>query len=155
MDESITRSIEEFAAAAQKLRAAVSGLTHHQLHAFPVPGTWSIQQIVVHLADSDGIGVDRMKRIAAEDNPLLIGYNETRYVQRLFYEDQSTEDALTLFEVTRRQFVRVLRKLPADSFARTGIHNEVGKVSLATQLKKYNEHFEHHLTFIEKKRKLV
>lgn len=151
----IAASIDEFERAGQKLRDAIKGLSREQLLAHPVPGTWSIQEIVIHLQDSDGIGVDRMKRIAAEPLPLLIGYNETLFAQNLAYDDQSIEDAVTIFELTRKQFVRVLRKLPADAFSRVGIHNEVGKVPLNIQLKKYNDHFEHHLKFIVQKRKLV
>jgi len=155
MASAVESSIEEFAAGGEKLRKAVAGLSHEQLTAFPVPGTWSIQQIVVHMADSDGIGIDRMKRIAASDNPLLIGYNETEFAERLCYHDQSIEDALALFEINRRQFVRVLKRLPVTAFDRTGIHNEIGKVSLASQLKKYNEHLEHHMRYLVDKRKRV
>ena len=128
-------NIEAFAAGGQKLRAAVAGLLRGALMSFPVRGTWSIQQIIVHMADSDGIGIDRMKRIIAEDNPLLVGYNETRFSERLGYHDQSTEDALALFEINRRQFSLVLRQLPAAAFERTGIHTEIGKVSLGVQIK--------------------
>jgi hypothetical protein len=49
------------------------------MRAFPVPGTWSIQQIVLHMMDSDLIASDRMKRVIAEDRPTLIGYNETAF----------------------------------------------------------------------------
>jgi len=153
MADNVPASIDEFAAGADKLRRAVEGLSRDDLTAFPVPGTWSIHQIVLHMQDSDGIGIDRMKRLAAEENPLLIGYDETKFAQRLYYHNQSIEDALALFEINRRQFVRVLKALPAEAFDRAGIHNEIGKVTLGVQLKKYNEHLEHHLRFIYDKRK--
>lgn len=151
----ISAAIDDFERAGQKLRDAINGLTRDQLIAHPVPGTWSIQEIVIHLQDSDGIGVDRMKRIAAENLPLLLGYNETLFARHLAYDDQSIEDAVTIFDLTRRQFARVLRKLPAGTFEKAGIHNEIGKVSLGAQLKKYNEHFEHHLKFIVQKRAML
>ena len=146
------KAIQEFAAGGEKLRKSIAGLSPQDLQAFPVPGTWSIHQIVIHLQDSDGIGVDRMKRIAAEENPLLIGYNETLFATRLAYHEQSIDDAVTIFDLNRKQFVRVLNQLSPDAFERTGIHNEIGKVTLGVQLKKYNEHFEHHLKFIYDKR---
>lgn len=144
--------ISQFEQGAKDLQRAVDGLTREDCLAFPVPGTWSIQQIVIHLADSDLIGVDRMKRIIAEENPTLIGYNESLFVKNLFYEEQTIEDAVTLFVVNRRQFARVLRKLPDTAFDRIGMHNEAGKVTLGTQLKKYNEHLAHHLKFLMEKR---
>jgi hypothetical protein len=147
--------IAEYERGGQVLREAVSGLSDAQLKAFPVPGTWSIQQIVVHLQDADLVGVDRMKRIIAEENPLLVGYNETLFANRLAYHDQPISDAINLFDLARKQLVLVLRTLPAEAFDRSGIHTEVGKVTLGSQLRKYNEHLEHHLGFIRKKRKLL
>ena len=144
--------IDQFEKGGEKLRRAVAGLTREDLLAFPVPGTWSIQQIVIHLADSELVGIDRMKRVIAEENPLLIGYDETKFSQRLRYEDQSAETAVTLVDLTRREFSKVLRKLPAEAFARTGVHNEVGKVTLAELVQKYVKHLDHHLKFITEKR---
>ena len=148
--------IDEYEAGGKKLRDSIKGLSEQQLRWVPPAdanvGRWSIKEVVLHMMDSDLIGSDRMKRLAAEDNPLLIGYNEDRFASRLFYQEQSTEDALTLFELNRKQFAFVLRKLAPETFERTGIHNEAGKVSLGTQVKKYNEHLDHHLKFIAAKR---
>jgi hypothetical protein len=144
--------IEHFAAGGEKLSLAVRGLTREDLVCFPVPGTWSIQQIVIHMQDSDLIAVDRMKRIIAEDEPTLIGYDETKFANALFNDEQSVEDALTLFDLNRRQFARVLRKLPDGAFDRAGNHNERGRVTLGYMLKSYVDHLEHHLHFIHEKR---
>ena len=71
--------IEVYARGGEKLRTAFQGLSHSDLTAYPIPGTWSLQQIGIHMMDSDLIGSDRMKRIAAMDRPLLIGYDETQF----------------------------------------------------------------------------
>ena len=60
--------IDRYAAGGSQLAPAIAGLSREQLNAFPVPGTWSIQQIVLHLMDSDLIASDRMKRVAAEES---------------------------------------------------------------------------------------
>jgi bifunctional N-acetylglucosamine-1-phosphate-uridyltransferase/glucosamine-1-phosphate-acetyltransferase GlmU-like protein len=64
--------IERYAAGASALSEAVRGLTDADLNAFPVPGTWSIRQIVIHVMDSDMVATHRIKRIVAEEKPLLI-----------------------------------------------------------------------------------
>ena len=133
-------------------RRAIAGLSREDLLAFPVPGTWSIQQIVIHLMDSELIGIDRMRRVIAEENPLLIGFDEKKFSQRLYYNENSPETAVTLVDLTRKEFAKVLRKLPGEAFARTGIHNEVGKVTLGELVQKYVRHLEHHLKFIAEKR---
>lgn len=145
--------IEEYVACLQRLRQAVSGLTQEDLKARPGPGDWSILENVVHLADSDAISIDRMKRMLSEDNPTLLYADETAYVDRLFTHDQSLEDSLIALEVGRRQFARVLRKLPDDAFERQGIHNRRGAVRVGEMVKDYVEHVDHHLKFINEKRK--
>ncbi|HEY7091374.1 MAG TPA: DinB family protein [Tepidisphaeraceae bacterium] len=147
--------IDEFERGGQKLREAVKGLSDADLVAFPIPGTWSIKQIVIHLQDAELVAVDRMKRIIAEENPLLIGYNESLLARNLAYHDQSVDDAITLLDLARKQLARTLRKLPPAAFERSGIHNETGKVTLGSQIKKYNEHLEHHLKFVQKKRAML
>src|SRR6266508_964974 len=107
--------IDAFERAPEKLRAAVAGLSHADITARPGPGDWSILEVVVHLADSDCLSIDRMKRILIEDHPPLLYADETAYVRRLFPHEQSLDDAILIMEVERRQFARVLRKLPAEA----------------------------------------
>jgi uncharacterized damage-inducible protein DinB len=144
--------IDTFAAGGRELTDAIRGLTHEELLATPGPGEWSIQQLVVHLGDSDAIAIDRMKRIIAEDNPTLLYADESAYVRELFCDQQSVEDTVLLFEVGRRQFARVLRNLPDTSFERYGTHSRRGRVTLGGLVADYIEHLEHHLKFIYAKR---
>ena len=144
--------IEAYVACGPRLRQAVAGLSPEDLTARPGPGKWSILELVLHLTDSDCISIDRMKRMLTEDNPSLLYADETAYVDRLFSHDQSLEDSLTLFEVGRRQFARVLRKLPDEAFARYGTHNRRGKVTLGHMVQDYIEHVDYHLKFLFEKR---
>src|SRR5262249_6664027 len=88
--------IETYAAGGAPLRQAVQGLSREDLLARPGPGDWSIQELVIHLVDSDDIAIDRMKRILTEVNPPLLYADETAYIARLLPHEQSLEDALTL-----------------------------------------------------------
>jgi hypothetical protein len=152
MDKKI---IDEYEAGGEKLRAAIRGLSQQDLQAFLVSGTWSIQQIVIHVMDSDLVSADRMKRLIAEENPTLIGYDETKYSKNLFYDDQPAEEAMIILDLNRKLFARVLRKLPDSAWNRTGMHNERGKITLGGYLKAVVDHLEHHLKFIHEKRKML
>jgi hypothetical protein len=148
--------IERYAAGAASPAQAIAGLSRDQLNAFPVPGTWSIQQIVIHLMDSDLIGSDRMKRVAAEDRPpTLIGYDESAFARGLFYDQLDPGVACEVFEKNRRLTAEILRRLPAAAFERTGDHNEHGRMTLAELLQTYVDHLEHHLKYIRQKRQLL
>ena len=144
--------IQKFADGGRELTEAIQGLTHEDLLAAPGPGDWTIQQLVLHLSDSDAIAIDRMKRIITQDNPTLLYADESAYVCELFCDQQSVDDAVLLFEVGRRQFARVLRKLPDSTFERIGTHNRRGRVTLGGLVTDYIEHLDHHLKFLYAKR---
>jgi len=147
--------IEDYLSAGQKLRDAVAGLTPAELNATPVPGTWSIQQIVVHIMEADLIWTDRAKRVIAEENPTIIGYNESKFAENLHYELWPIGDVLTIFELNRKNFARVLKALPDSALQRKGTHNEAGEMRLADMLPRIVRHVEHHLKFIHQKRELL
>jgi hypothetical protein len=155
----ISEWIKQYEAGAKQLRDAVAGLTRAQLLWKPPAelnvGLWSIQEIVIHMADADAIGVHRLKRVIAEEKPLLIGYDESAFVRSLSYDDQSIDEALTLFELARKSVLVPLKKVPPETFSRIGIHNEVGAIRLDDFVHKYVEHLDHHLDFIRRKRAVM
>jgi len=144
--------IEQFAAGGGKLRPAVAGLSREDLIARPGPGDWSIHELVIHVVDSDFVGMDRMKRVIAEANPQLVGFDENLWVQHHAPHEQSLDDALTLFEAGRRQMTRILRRLPDSAFARTGVHSERGPLTLENLVQTFVTHVDHHLKFLLEKR---
>jgi hypothetical protein len=147
--------IDQYEAGGDALTRSLEGLTKDDLLAYPIPGTWSIQEIVVHLMDSDLIGSDRMKRTIAEKQPSLLGYDENAFAKNLRYDLQDVNAAAALFAANRRLFSVVLRSIPTEAFSRVGIHSENGPETLEHQLKKYIKHLEHHLSFVVKKRALL
>ena len=148
--------IDQYEAGAEKVAQAIRGLTREDLLCAPDPaanvGRWSIQQVVIHCMDSELVSVDRLKRMVAEDNPTLIGYDENRFVANLFYDEQPAEDAAAVIALARKTFARVLRKLPPAAFERGGTHNERGRLTVGGYLKAVVEHLDHHVKFIHDKR---
>lgn len=148
----IFEAIRQYEEGPDLLDAAVAGLSHDQLHAKPGPGKWSIHEVVIHVTDSDAVSIERMKRITSMESPSLLDYDETAFIQRLHPQAQSLEDALVLFRVNRRQWVRVLRCLSPVDFERVGHHSVNGPVTLGEMIPRYVQHLAGHLNFIEQKR---
>jgi len=150
------QTIDDYEAGGTKLEQAIRGLTGEDLLASPPSepeiGKWTIQQVVLHLCDSDLVYAERMKRVIAEENPTLQGYDENKWVAGLHYAEQSAEDAVTLLATVRRQMARILRTLPESAFARPGNHTEYGKRTLAQLVEGAVKHLDHHIAFIHKKR---
>lgn len=149
------QQIERYRAGAKVPAQIIAGLSREELNARPISGTWSIQQIVLHLMDSDLIGSDRIKRVIAEDGPTLIGYDESRFAERLHYGELDPALACRVFEFNRQLTAEILCRLPDDVFSRIGQHNEHGPVSLANLVETYVRHLDHHLGFALEKRRLL
>jgi len=148
--------VDQYEGGGDKLTAAIAGLSKQEMLWTPPPdagiGNWSIQQIVLHLLDADLIWAGRMKCIIAEENPLILGYDESKFAASLLPAEQDADNAVRIFDLNRRQFTRVLRKLPDSAFSRTGRHNEIGAITLGRCVQRQVEHVDHHLNFIRKKR---
>jgi len=50
------------------------------------PGKWSAREIVHHLADSEMTSAIRLRRLLAEDKPVINGYDEAECARRLHYD---------------------------------------------------------------------
>jgi uncharacterized damage-inducible protein DinB len=144
--------IDRFAAGGPVLVYATSDLTPEQEQTRPGPGNWSIAELVAHLVDSDLVGCDRMKRVIAEPEPTLLAFDENAWIERLRSREMPVEEGVNLFVANRHWMTRVLRACPEGDFARSGLHSERGRMTLAELLTTFVNHLDHHLRFLYAKR---
>jgi uncharacterized damage-inducible protein DinB len=150
--------VDTYLAGPGTLRQAVAGLSREQLVARPVPGKWSTLEVVCHLADFEPVYADRMKRVLAEDEPILFSADEQRYAAVLAYHDRDLDEELALIETTRRQLARVLRAQPAEAWTRIGRYRHDGQDqprTLEKWLTLITGHIAHHVPFIIEKRRAL
>ena len=152
-NDPIEAAIASYESGPAKLRTACAGLTDEELNRRIGPGEWSIMENAVHLLDSDLASTHRKRRIVAEDNPLLVSYDENAFIARIASDRSDLAEVLDLFEANRRFTARWLRTLPREAFARTGIHTQRGKVTLQQIVEIYANHVDHHLKFVAEKRR--
>src|SRR5258708_15570858 len=114
--------IDQYRTGPASLRKVVAGMNREQLAARPVPGKWSTLEVVCHIADFEPIYADRMKRVIAEESPLLLSGDPDLFQARLAYGSRDAAEALTLLETVRRQMARVLATLSEADFSRAGQH---------------------------------
>jgi uncharacterized damage-inducible protein DinB len=150
-----SQKIDAYLAGSAGLRRAVADLSPQQLQARPVPGKWSTLEVVCHLVDSEQAWCHRMKRVIAEEKPLLIGYDESRFTAALGYHLHDLEEELNLLESMRRQMAATLRRLPEAAWSRAGVHSERGLITLEEMLQAEVEHVPHHITYIIEKRRAL
>jgi hypothetical protein len=136
----------------EELRSAVAGMTPGQVLARPVPGKWSTQECVSHLADTEIYFTDRIVRTIALDRPLLMSADEKFYIERLDYQGFDLEEQLVLFAALRWHAARILRAQPPEAWRRTAVHSGSGLVTLRQLVWQAVRHLRHHLPFIAEKR---
>jgi uncharacterized damage-inducible protein DinB len=147
-----TDLIDRYECGTELLRYAVQGLTDEQQHARPGPGDWNMAELVAHLVDSDVVLADRMKRVIAEENPVLQAFDQDAWLVRLDSGLMPVDDGLALFAANRKWMTRILRKCSEADFARTGIHTESGVKTLAGLVAGSVAHLDAHLKFVYAKR---
>ena len=144
--------IDRYSEGGPLLRYAVSGLTPEHETARPGPGAWSIAQLVAHLLDTDLVFAERIKRVIAEEEPILHGFDENLWIERLGSAEMPSAEAADLFAANRAWTTRILRRCSDGDFARAGRHTEHGRQSLAQILATITNHVDHHLRFLYTKR---
>ncbi len=98
----------------QDLRVAVASMSVEQLCSRPVAGKWSTLEVICHIADSEQVFADRMKRTLALDRPLLLGVDGFHYLEPLHYQELDVNEELDLVAVARRQMARTLQVTDRD-----------------------------------------
>jgi hypothetical protein len=130
-------------------------MSPQQLQERPIPGKWSTFEVICHLADSEQAWCHRMKRVIAEERPLLIGYDEGRFTASLGYHQHDLETELKLLEAMRQQMALVLRDQVDAVWARAGVHSERGLITLKEMLQAEVDHIPHHARHIVEKRRVL
>jgi hypothetical protein len=150
--------VDDYLAGRRIVSHAVAGMNPKQFSAHPVPGKWSTLEVVCHLCDFEQVYADRMKRIIAEDQPLLVNADENRFAAALAYDQRDLEEELDIIELTRQQLGRILRTLPDEALSRTGIYRRAGHDeprTLEKLLTDITSHIPHHVKFILEKRQAL
>ena len=147
--------LDAYLAGPNQLRSAVAGLSREQLISRPVAGRWSVQEVVCHLADTDANIVYRLKRVLTEERPVFDRVRPDLMLSALAYHDRDVEEELGLFDLGRRQIVRILRSGPSEAWERVGIIGDRGDRTVSQMVNGAVEHLAHHLQFVEEKREAL
>lgn len=132
------------------LRRAIDGLPAAALRTPERAGKWSIGQVLRHLADSEVVWGWRMRLILGQDRPTLTGYDQDAWATRLRYEDADPDASLQLFDLLRRDNLRLITQAAPDDLRRVGVHAERGEESVEHLRRLYAGHDLLHLRQIDR-----
>ncbi|MDX2153071.1 MAG: DinB family protein [Bryobacteraceae bacterium] len=140
----IAELLERFRRGAELVAVVTTGAAGTELDFRPSAEKWSIRQVVCHLADSEMVGAYRLRSVLAEENPTIPWYDEKAWAEKLDYQRRKFSQALETFRRTRGENYELVKDLPAEAWARPGVHSRFGPTTLQGVLQTYAEHAEGH-----------
>lgn len=147
----ITETLDRYEGGSELIRPLLSGVVESQWDARPVPGRWSIRELVCHLADAEIVYVERIKRVLVEDNPHFVAADPEAYRAALASPKRSVADELAVIASLRRHLMPILRGLSEADLLRPCHHSRHGSLTLLSLLERAAEHIPHHARFLHEK----
>ncbi len=132
----------------ERLFRTVYGLTEEQLSRRYRPESWTVRQVVHHIADSHMNGYSRMKMVVTESNPPLKSYNEKEWANTADVALIDTHVSVGILRGLHARWSVFLKSLPMESWTRRGVHTDSGELTLEDLLAEYAEHGDLHLNHI-------
>jgi uncharacterized damage-inducible protein DinB len=146
-----TTLIAQYKTGYDEIVKALEGADDAALDRRPGPGTWSAREIVHHLADSEMTSAIRLRRLLAEDNAEIVGYDQDEFVRKLHY-DRPIAASLEAFRWARVSTAELLDRMSEADWTRAGRHNEIGAYPVTRWLELYAEHATKHAAQIRRAR---
>lgn len=143
------KKIESYGRAFDTLRAALERFPKEAWDYRPAPDHWTIQEIVIHIADSETNSYVRCRRFIAEPGKDLMAYDEGQWAKALRYGEQSAEVSLELFRWLRRASYELIRDLPEEVWHPGNYHPENGMTTMDDWLDTYERHVRDHIAQME------
>ncbi len=129
---------------------AISGLSEETILYKSAPDSWSIHEIIIHLADHEIVSNHRMKQVLAETEPHFPAYDQDLWANNAFYAKLDYKQHLASFKLLRENLAELLENMTEDVLGRIGIHSEAGKLTFQQLLQSNIKHVNTHIQQIER-----
>jgi hypothetical protein len=147
--------IAQYAAGPEEVARSLEQFPANSLTAHPLPGKWSACEIVQHLADSEMASALRLRRLLAEDKPVIQGYDQDSYAVRLNYNERDMAPAMQAFSGARAATTQLFSKMSDEDWTREGWHTEHGRYTPEDWLRIYAAHAHNHAAQIRRLREAL
>jgi DinB family protein len=129
---------------------ALDGVTEEELDR-SATGDWTPRQIAHHLADSEMTSAFRIRRLLAEPEPVIDGYDEKAFAERLT-GDRPIQPSVEAMRWARETTAQLLDRMTEDDWRIVGTHTESGRYSTEQWLRIYAAHAHDHAAQIKRAR---
>jgi hypothetical protein len=109
------------------------------------PGKWSVRFILHHLADSETVLFDRIRRVLSEPRQVLWVYDQDAWAQGLDYSQVPLDISRRVYESVRSAIIYYARMYYEQKGHLEFVHSVTGVRTLKDEFDKVASHNEHHL----------
>lgn len=113
------------------------------------PGKWPVRFILHHLADSETVLYDRIRRAISEPRPVVFAFNQDAWAKGLEYASTPLDISRRIYETVRAGVIYRARLHYEKDGHLEFVHSETGLQTVKSEFDKVCWHNERHLDQIE------
>lgn len=146
--ENIQQWLKEIGTYTTRLRETVGSLNEEELSKTYRDGSWTVRQLVHHIADSQLNMYQRLKLALTDENPTVPAFDEEKWA---IQPDTKlpVESSIKILEGLNERIVFLGNNIAEAELNRSFTHQTNGKITVATKVAKLAWHEEHHLAHIQ------
>lgn len=141
------------AATAAKLAKLMRGLSGRQASRRPAPESWSIAEILAHLAEVEMVVGWRLRQALTKSGGPVQAFDQDDWARVGRYQKRDPVQSLALFRAARECNLTLLKGLSKEEWECYHMHEERGKETVARTVMMIAGHDVNHLSQIERIRK--
>jgi hypothetical protein len=146
-------TIQDYLNTHSQLLQAVEGLSEEQLKWKAEQGSWSVTEVLAHLADHSIVVSFRIRDILADTKVQLPAFNQDAWVSGQHANVGSAGDSLELFHSLLQYNGLLLGRLSAAEWEKSGINFKGDKVRITDIVTSFAAHVQNHLGQIDRIKK--
>ncbi|WP_026908415.1 YfiT family bacillithiol transferase [Paucisalibacillus globulus] len=131
-----------------RLRETVDSLSDEELSKTYRDGSWTVRELVHHIADSQLNMFQRLKLALTDENPTVPNFDQDKWAVQPDTK-LPVESSTKMLEGINERIVSLGHSLTEEQLERSFVHQINGRITVATKLAKLAWHEEHHLAHIK------
>lgn len=146
--ENIQDWLKEISTYSTRLREVVDPLREEALNKTYRDGSWTVRQLVHHIADSQLNMYQRLKLALTDNNPTVPAFDEEKWAIQPDTQ-LPVDSSVKMLEGINERIVSLGNSLTKEQLARVFTHEKNGEITVAAKIAKLAWHEEHHLAHIK------
>jgi len=113
------------------------------------PGKWTGRQMLAHIVDTEAVINERLRRFAAEAQPLVLPFDPDRWTATFRADRRDLALLERRFRAAREDSLEFLDHLSEEDWARVGVHAVRGQLTITQVAAHADWHARHHLPQVQ------